>query len=40
MQTLELLQYESKCRPATYRLAVVVEVEVDDDELVRTVCVE
>ena len=35
-----LLQYEGKCRPATYRLAVVVEVELDSDKLVRTVTVQ
>ena len=35
-----LVQYEGKCRPATYRLAVVIEVEVDADGLVRTVSVE
>ena len=35
-----LLQYEGKCRPATYRLAVVVDVEVAGDGLVRTVTVE
>ena len=35
-----LLQYEGKCRPATYRLAVVVSVEVASDGLVRTVTVE
>ena len=35
-----LLQYEGKCRPATYSLAVVVDVEVDGDGLVRTVSVE
>ena len=35
-----LVQYEGKCRPATYRLAVVIDVEVDADGLVRTVSVE
>ena len=35
-----LLQYEGKCRPAIYRLAVVVGVEVAGDGLVRTVTVE
>ena len=35
-----LIQYTGKCRPATYRLGVVIEVEVDDDGLVRTVSVE
>ena len=35
-----LIQYKGKCRPATYRLGVVIEVEVDDDGLVRTVSVE
>ena len=35
-----LIQYMGKCRPATYRLGVVIEVEVDDDGLVRTVSVE
>ena len=35
-----LIQYVGKCRPATYRLGVVVGVEVDADGLVRTVTVE
>ena len=35
-----LIQYTGKCKPATYRLGVVIEVEVDDDGLVRTVSVE
>ena len=35
-----LIQYVGKCRPATYRLGVVIEVEVDADGLVRTVTVE
>ena len=35
-----LIQYTGKCRPATYRLGVVVDVEVDGDGLVRTVSVE
>ena len=35
-----LLSYVGKCRPATYRLGVVVAVVVDDDHLVRTVTVE
>ena len=35
-----LISYEGKCRPATYRLGVVVNVVVDDDQLVRTVVVE
>ena len=35
-----LLSYVGKCRPATYRLGVVVSVVVDDDQLVRTVTVE
>ena len=35
-----LIQYTGKCRPATYRLGVVVAVEVDGDGLVRTVSVE
>ena len=35
-----LIQYVGKCRPATYRLGVVIEVEVEADGLVRTVTVE
>ena len=35
-----LISYVGKCRPATYRLGVVVAVVVDDDHLVRTVTVE
>ena len=35
-----LLQYTGKCKPATYRLAVVVQITVDTDGLVRTVIVE
>ena len=35
-----LIQYVGKCRPAAYRLGVVIEIEVDDDDLVRTVIVE
>ena len=35
-----LISYVGKCRPATYRLGVVVSVVVDDDQLVRTVIVE
>ena len=35
-----LISYVGKCRPATYRLGVVVSVVVDEDKLVRTVKVE
>ena len=35
-----LIQYTGKCRPATYRLGVVVDVEVDGDGRVRTVSVD
>ena len=35
-----LINYVGKCRPASYRLSVVVSVVVDDDKLVRTVTVE
>ena len=35
-----LIQYEGKCKPATYRLGIVIGVEVDADGLVRTVLVE
>ena len=35
-----LIQYEGKCRPATYRLGVVCELELSPDDLVRTVWVE
>ena len=35
-----LISYFGKCRPATYRLGVVVSVVVDEDKLVRTVKVE
>ena len=35
-----LIQYMGKCRPATYRLGVVIGVEVEADGLVRTVTVE
>ena len=35
-----LIQYVGKCRPAAYRLGVVIDIEVDSDGLVRTVTVE
>ena len=35
-----LIQYEGKCKPATYRLGIFIGVEVDADGLVRTVLVE
>ena len=35
-----LIQYEGKCKPATYRLGIVTDLEVDPDGLVRTVVVE
>ena len=35
-----LLMYEGKCKPGSYRLAVVRDIEVSSDDLVRTVLVE
>ena len=35
-----LINYAGKCRPATYRLGMIVSVVVDPDKLVRTVTVE